>query len=276
MDELDATTACLQNYNTSPAHLFTRFTADFDNLEKPTKFRDQEVKGGKKDIDFAKRSIQQLVSSTIVYIERRFESQGILKDCDIFDPSNFPATASDMAAVTTYGNEELDRILKHFELLIPNAGEVTDQWLRLKVYVCKRVPLRDRHYYSLWPNILANHLRFSAIMKVISLVSLFPMNTACCERGFSVMNRLKTKARSRMNTDMLNSLMHICTDDNTIETFNPQPAVNFWSKDVCRRPGVRNPRAASGHGELGDVDTDSLVDSDTTINITNESDTEDM
>ena len=67
MDELDATIAYLQSYNTT-SHSFTSFLPDFDNIEEPIKFPDRQVKGGKKDMDFAKRSIQQLVTCTIVYI----------------------------------------------------------------------------------------------------------------------------------------------------------------------------------------------------------------
>ena len=78
-------------------------------------------------------------------------------------------------------------------------------------------------------------------MKLISLVSLLPVNTAVCERGFSMMNRIKSEGRSRMGSTMLNSLMCISIDRPSLESFDAQPAVNQWSSEVHRRPGYRKP-----------------------------------
>lgn len=76
--------------------------------------------------------------------------------------------------------------------------EFKEQWLRLKLFVCKRIPLNERHFHELWPKLLTEDKRFSTIMLVISIVMLIPMSTAACERGFSLMNRIKSKGRSRL------------------------------------------------------------------------------
>ena len=80
-----------------------------------------------------------------------------------------------------------------------------EQWLRLKLFICKRIPLSDRQFHVLWPRIATQESRFSCIMKLIRLVLLLPMNTAVCERGFSKMNQIKSQSRSGMGSAILNS-----------------------------------------------------------------------
>lgn len=59
------------------------------------------------------------------------------------------------------------------------------------------------------------------------------------------MNRTKSKGRARLSNSMLNSLMCVCADNSTLESFDPQPAVNHWSRSVHRRPGIRKEKAKS-------------------------------
>ena len=237
---------------------------DFDDDENPTKFRGIDVRGGKKGIDAANNYIATLTAGALKYMEKRFQvSSDIIKDLEIFDPTTWPTTASNRTELSSFGNEELDRILQHFNPLITNDLQETvkEQWLRLKFYVCKRIPLSERHGYSLWPRIYTTDKRFSAIMKVISFVSLIPMNTAACERGFSSMNRIKSKGRSGISNDMLNSLMRISLDGLELEKFDPQPAVTYCSKKKKnRRPGFRKTSKSTIDCDTGHTHTPTLSD----------------
>ena len=46
-------------------------------------------------------------------------------------------------------------------------------------------------------------------MKVIKIVLLIPVHTSECERGFSLMARVKTDWRANLSTPRLNDLMHV-------------------------------------------------------------------
>ena len=116
-----------------------------------------------------------------------------------------------------------------------------EQWLHLKLFICIRIPLSDRQFRILSPRIATQGSRFSCIMKLISLVSLLPMNTAVCERGLSKMNQIKSQSRSGMGSAILNSLMTISIKGPNLEMFDPQPAVNHCSSEAHRRPGYRKP-----------------------------------
>ena len=167
VDELDATLGIVHQLKSSPGHTLAAFVEDFDDVDQHTKFRDLNVTGGNRGIDLAKRSIEALANGTLTYLEKRFTFDSVVQDFEIFDPSNWPTTSANRDAVVSYGNEELSRILKHL-----------DQWLRLKLFVCKRVPLHERQFHILWPKILKEDRRFSTIMRVISVIMLLPMNTA--------------------------------------------------------------------------------------------------
>ena len=167
-----------------------------------------------------------------------------------------------------YGQAEMSRILDHFVYFCPesNSRQSENQWLQVKLYVCKKVPLSDRNFYSLWPKMLQNHgTRFSLILKVVHICMLLPMSTAVCERGFSAMNRTKTKARSTLSNSHLSSLLYISTDGPLLDMFHAQPAVTHWSEVCHRRAGVRKTKKQDGENEDssdGEFASDSDLDSD--------------
>lgn len=213
VDELDAALGFIDQLRSSPGHTLAHFIDDFDDIDQPIKFRDVNVHGQKRGIDLAKRSMEALASGgAISYLEKRFAFDSVIQDLDIFDPSNWPTMAIDRGAVVSYGNEELSRILKHFMPLFSDTlqEEAKEQWLRLKLFICKKVPLSERQFHLLWPKILREDRRFPTIMRVISIVMLLPMSTAACERGFSLMNRVKSKGRSGLTNSVTNRLMCIC------------------------------------------------------------------
>lgn len=76
-------------------------------------------------------------------------------------------------------------------------------------------------------------------MEVISLASLLSMNTAKCERGFSLMHHIISSGRSRLTTHSVNSLMNISIDGNTVKKFDSQTAATFWSKEATHCPANR-------------------------------------
>ena len=81
-----------------------------------------------------------------------------------------------------------------------------------------------------WPTTDSVHekMRFLCILKIIRISLLLPMNAVVCERGFSMMNRIKTEESGMLNS-ALNALMYISTDGPSLEDFDPQPAVNYWA-----------------------------------------------
>ena len=49
----------------------------------------------------------------------------------------------------------------------------------------------------------------SQILLVVETVQIFPLSTACVERGFSLLKMLKTDYKTHMDEETLNALMRI-------------------------------------------------------------------
>lgn len=76
---------------------------------------------------------------------------------------------------------------------------------------------------------------YSNINKVVKLSLTLPLSSAACERGFSHLNIIKTKYRSRLSHARLSALMQIHLSKQTTETFDPKQAVDLWMETANRR-----------------------------------------
>jgi hypothetical protein len=249
----------LEQLKSSPGIIYARFLflSQFDSIDWPTSFRGLDVTGGKKGFDLASSDIDAITLGAITYNQKRFTVNDILKHFYIFDPTNWPTTGNDHELITAYDRQEMVQILSHSEVLFDSnfCQKVMDQWLRLKFFVCKRVPLDERQAHILWQRITTQDCRFSSVMKVVSTFMLLRMSTAVCERGFSMMNRIKSENRAVMVSSTLNTLMLLSIHGHSLESFNPQAAVNHWASTVHRRPGVRKPKTSTVINVDNDEDT---------------------
>lgn len=117
LDELDATLGYLQQLSTSPGHVYSKLLTEFDDPKQPTKFRGIDVVGDRREMDLCNRDANVLTTKAVAYLEGRFRVVGVIKDFEIFNPCNWPLGA-DRNKMAAYGNEELSRIVIHFQLLI--------------------------------------------------------------------------------------------------------------------------------------------------------------
>lgn len=106
---------------------------------------------------------------------------------------------------------------------------------------------------------------------VVKLSLTLPLSSAACERGFSHLNIIKTKYRSRLSHARLSALMHIHLSKQTTETFDPKQAVELWMETANRRlnQGQGGASAASSSSTMqeaeaedsgGDTEEDSKED----------------
>ena len=85
--------------------------------------------------------------------------------------------------------------------------------------------------------------KFCNVLMLIEILLVLAMSIACCERGFSCMNRINTQYRSRLDTVALDSLLRIGVEGVASTEFEPQRAIALWWNpgERARRPHfVRN------------------------------------
>ena len=67
--------------------------------------------------------------------------------------------------------------------------------------------------------------RFCNIFMLIEILLVLLVSTACCERGFSCMSRIKTQYWSRLDPVTLDSLLRVSSAD-----FEPERAIALVSR----------------------------------------------
>lgn len=180
----------------------------------------------------ADRDKADLLSGLIEEFESRYES---LKSCDhflVFDPSTWPQAMQDLHS---FGNTTISDILKRYEAILQLNKDITlTEWMRLK-QSAKRLGAYSVYDLVQIVNNPSNLDAYSNIKELVELSLALPLSSAACERGFSHLNIIKTKYRSRLSHARLSALMHIHLSKQTTETFNPQPAVDLWMETANRR-----------------------------------------
>lgn len=94
----------------------------------------------------------------------------------------------------------------------------------------------------MWQRIFAEYSeRFPNILMLVEIMLVLPLATACCERGFSTLKRIKSDWRSRLETETLDNLMRISIDGPDLESYNAARALQHWwdKGERQRRPNFQ-------------------------------------
>ena len=188
----------------------------------------------------------RVVNATSQYLANRFDNFGhdpVLSAAQILEVRDWP---NDREQLAVFGEEEINVLSEHFKQLLEkndfDQEEALSEWLDLKVLVKNNYGnLRKK---AVWQVMFTDFTeRFCNILMLIENLLVLPVSTACCERGFSCMNRIKTQYRSRLDTITLDSLLRIGIDGVSSADFDPQRAIALWwnTGERARRPNfVRN------------------------------------
>jgi len=153
----------------------------------------------------AKKFIQSLVDN----LEKRFPNMPLLLAFDVFDPQLLNRNGTDVLP-PEYGVDKLATLADHY-CSGPNARVDRDR-LQAEWPVVAEWLFQNKHKTMLecWrPVLQAEGRLFPETFKLVVVAELLPTNTACCERGFSAVNRIKNYLRNRMKTPFLNACMVI-------------------------------------------------------------------
>jgi hypothetical protein len=147
-------------------------------------------------------------------LAKRFpqDDMAIMAAMEIFNPDRCAAKVSSEADLATYGEAELELLIKHygeaktvdgkvFEPMI-DADEARSEWELLKQTIWGWSKARGNHggKRALWKGqLVSGELASLPNMYILVCIMLvFAWNTSCCERGFSLMKLIKTCLRNRL------------------------------------------------------------------------------
>ena len=96
---------------------------------------------------------------------------------------------------------------------------IATEWSQLKALVSldhnmkKPGGLHQLKNHDLWGRLMTTlNSKFVHLSFFIGICLKVPLDTSCCERWFSLMNRLKSKYRNIMSQSLLRDLMFICAN----------------------------------------------------------------
>ena len=77
------------------------------------------------------------------------------------------------------------------------------------------------------------------MLSPVDLILAIPASSTECEWGFTHMKLVKTDRRTLMKEDRLSNCLMIKLEGQSIQEFDPQPAINPWfNLKPHRRPGT--------------------------------------
>ena len=220
-------------------------------------------------MDIINSDIDNLLNDSIFFLEERLikhiggEPHSLF---NIFDFHCWPD--KDSPSFKSYGDEEIERLIQTFSPLLSEEERenALDQWLDLKLFIARNTdrPLLEAYESILSPSNSTDHI--SCLFPLINIMLTLSPTTAECERGFSLMNGLKTQNRTLMKQDTLGSLMRIEIDGPEFEHFNSAEGLREWLESGNRhihghrlsgpRVSFKSPRPRAANVALSDTNSD--------------------
>lgn len=138
--------------------------------------------------------------------------------------------------LAVFGRDALTTVANHFQEPLRRHNfdieAAQREWTDLKAYAERRMRGNPRESMSqLWQFVFTEQQeRFRNVCLLAEIVLCFPLNTACCEWGFSVMKKIKHDWRASLDPTTLATLLKIALDGPPLADADPmlQRALDHW------------------------------------------------
>lgn len=136
-----------------------------------------------------------------------FENDSVLVASHILEVGQW---SNDRDQLAVFVEDGVTVLADHFKQLLEkndfDKEKVLSEWLDLKVAVKNDYGGLKKH--AMW-QVMFNDFteRFCNILMLIEILLVLPVSTACCERGFRCMSRIKTQYKARLDPLTLDSLL---------------------------------------------------------------------
>lgn len=192
---------------------------------------------------------EKFLDNLIAEINSYFPSTE-LEDFNIFSPARIP---SDESETLTYGIKEINSLCTYFnwddcKKLLKDWTSLLDSMINSDI-LCD-LKNRNTSPFAFWSQFLKtkNIAWTDRTKKLINTVLVLPIGSADAERGFSIMNHIKSPRRAQITTNHLNDMLRIrINGPNDINKFGPRKYAQIWiNKGHLRTddPTRKKPRRA--------------------------------
>ena len=176
------------------------------------------------DAEFREAIEEPFIERVIQNIQERFVHSSVVQNFSVFSMDDTAVDASD----------ELVSLLDHYSPAV-DKDDALMEWRTFSTSLDKltsftaqsvMVDLAERdELRTLYPN----------LSKLAAMGAVIPMSTVDAERGFSAVNRIKTKLRNRMKATTLQNLLTIEVEGPELKDMDYEATVKFWAQMKNRR-----------------------------------------
>ncbi|KAF3844475.1 hypothetical protein F7725_007638 [Dissostichus mawsoni] len=190
------------------------------------------------------------LENSVKFLEKRFSflKDTPFSDFHVLDPRNVPRSDAQLA---TYGDVQVMNMVTHFESVL-SEEEVTNiprQWPALKARLKYRQRQPPKEVIS--DLLTENHPDVKDVLVLVYIMVTLSPSSAAVERGFSLMNLIKTSRKSQMTNETLGSLMRVSHITTTVAEFDPEPAIQKWKTSAKTKRYVKAaPKPAAVNSNL--------------------------
>jgi hypothetical protein len=294
---------------TTPGAFMTGLVADFDLPSSDQITHGQQALRGRDLTDVASgeeaytQMLSNVTASIVDHMNERFYSilkDEVLKASCVFEHVRWPIFASDRLGLEAYGEDKIELLLDHYKVLFNylggDASRARREWRKLKLLVGRSDTLTSLSYLELYQRLFdqkGNKFVYMGdgtvsdqlddqslynILLVLAIVMSYAVDTSVCERGFALMNHLKTARRSLMGNLLLRTLMTICElgaewddpskipVDEIAKEWRSQSKRGRYESAMWRAAGLEEPnsnKARDPRGAAGNEDVEGEVDNAT-------------
>jgi len=113
-----------------------------------------------------------------------------------------------------------------------------NEWRRMKADLPGYSNFSALGFKEYWVHFL-RHKRhpqeYPTMCILIKLCLLVVVDSSCCERGYSAMNRIHTDSRNRLKLSTLNDLLFIALNGPPVKDLNTEKIYSIWLSEKSRR-----------------------------------------
>ncbi|KAJ8311704.1 hypothetical protein KUTeg_011059 [Tegillarca granosa] len=223
------------------------YTAEFKSLlveqDGEVKLYNHALEHEVQQEKLAESTISSFVENLINNLQKRFpsDSLSILSACEALAMRDlsFVSQSEDFQ----YGTDKIEILLDQYAtpkgdpMIQPpvNGDKAKSEYALLKPLVLQQQYPRDK-LDVLWKIIFQFHKeQFPNLIELATIVLSMPVQTAICERGFSVQNPIKTAPRNRLGDARLRILMTISIEGPSFKKFDSEKSFNEFKTKKKRR-----------------------------------------
>ena len=194
------------------------------------------------------RSKDEIINKATAFITERFQGLGddpILRGAStLTDHKSWPVNNREQLLV--YGEDAIQVVAQHFEVLLNqhhfNLQSCLDEWMEIKMHLQRERTELQYSTTEFWKGKFQVRERFPNFLLVIEICLVIPVQTACCERGNSCLNRIMCDLRSTLDVSTVEALMCISINGVSPEHYHSALAVTRWldSGERARRPNYND------------------------------------